>query len=135
MLRRPGVRPGVNGWHPDHKDRVTSRDRFVDAEDREPMVGFASCLTKAQWDHVRNRTDYWAVDAEEYTDTLWVSRKNILQCFRDSWPKGQTDMVEVAYYHYEVELIQNSVTDMDGDDDGCAPTRPSCKSQSAHSRC
>ena len=98
------------------------------------MVGFASCLTKAQWDHVRNRTDYWAVDAEEYTDTLWVSRKNILQCFRDSWPKGQTDMVEVAYYHYEVELIQNSVTDMDGDDDGCAPTRPSCKSQSAHSR-
>lgn len=115
---RPGVRPGLKGWHPDHKDRNTSRDRFVSAEDREPMVGFAACLTKAQWDHVRNRTDYWAVDAEEYTDTLWINRRNILRCFKDSWPKGQADMVEVAYYHYEVELIQNSKTDMDVDGSG-----------------
>lgn len=115
---RPGVRPGLRGWHPDHKDRNTSRDRFVHCEDREPMVGFAACLTKSQWDHVRNRTDYWAVDAEEYTDTLWISRKNILRSFKDSWPKGQADMVEVAYYHYEVELIQNSKTELDTDGSG-----------------
>jgi len=115
---RPGVRPGLKGWHPDHKDRNESRDRFVMSTDREPMVGFASCLTKAQWDHVRNRTDYWAVDAEEYTDTLWINRKNILRCFKDSWAKGQADMVEVAYYHYEVELIQNGKTEMDDDASG-----------------
>ena len=78
---RPGVRPGLKGWHPDHANRNTSRDRFVSSEDREPMVGFASCLTKSQLDHVRNRTDYWAVDAEEYTDTLWINRKNILVRF------------------------------------------------------
>jgi hypothetical protein len=115
---RPGVRPGLKGWHPDHNDRNESRDRFVLSTDREPMVGFASCLTKAQWDHVRNRTDYWAVDAEEYTDTLWINRKNILRCFKDSWAKGQADMVEVAYYHYEVELIQNGKTEMDDDASG-----------------
>ena len=84
---RPGVRPGLKGWHPDHPNRNTSRDRFVSAEDREPMVGFASCLTKAQLEHVRNRTDYWAVDAEEYTDTLWIERKNVLVRFYATlWP-------------------------------------------------
>ncbi len=115
---RPGVRPGLKGWHPDHKERNETRDRFVQHDDREPMVGFAACLTKTQWDHVRNRTDYWAVDAEEYTDTLWISRKNLLRSFKDSWTKGQADMVEVAYYHYEVELIQNSKTDLDADGSG-----------------
>jgi hypothetical protein len=117
-ILRPGVRPGLPRSRPTDRDRVTRRDRFVDFDDREPMFGFSACLTKLQYDLVRNRTDHWAVDAMAYCDTLWCSRKNFYECFSDFWLKGRADMVEMAYYHYEVSLILNAQTNMDGDGDG-----------------
>ena len=50
---------------------------------------------------------------EEYCDTLWVSRHDFYQCFTDSWPEGRSDMVELAYYHYEVGKIFHGKTDLD----------------------
>ena len=82
------------------------------------MFGFSACLTKLQHDLVRNRTDYWAIDAELYSDTLWCPRKHFYECFSKYWLKGRDDMVEMAYYHYEVELILNSQTMIDNDGDG-----------------
>ena len=117
-ILRPGTIPGYPGSSPDDPDRKTDRDRFAEHDDREPMFGFMACLTKLQFDHVRNRTDYWAVDAEEYTDTLWCTRKDFYRCFQENWLKGRTDMVEMAYYHYEVGNIVKaaSALNTDGDD-------------------
>lgn len=71
---KPGVRHGLEGWHPsdpdrnnpDHPERV-ARDQIIAPDDREPIFGFSACLSKAQWLHVRNRTDFWAVDAVSET--------------------------------------------------------------------
>ena len=102
--------------------RDTRRDRFVEPHDREPMFGFSACLTKLQFDLVRNRTDYWAINAEAYSDTctLWCPRKNFYQCFSEHWLQGRADniMVEMAYYHYEVPHILNSNSAIDKDGDG-----------------
>ena len=117
-ILRPGVRPGFKGSHPDDPVRVQTRDRFVEPDDREPMFGFMACLTKLQFDHVRNRTNYWAVDADQYSDTLWCSRKDFYMCFQEHWLKGRTDMVEMAYYHYEVANIVSAVTARELDRDG-----------------
>jgi hypothetical protein len=117
-ILRPGVRPGLPGSHPDDANRVDKRDRFILPDDRAPVFGFSSCLTKLQHELVRNRTDYWAIDAEVYSDTLWCPRKHFYECFSKHWLKGRDDMVEMAYYHYEVESILNSQTMLDGDGDG-----------------
>ena len=119
MIRvlRPGVKPGFKGSHPDDPLRNTKRDRFVEADDREPMFGFMSCLTKLQFNHVQNRTDYWAVDAEQYSDSLWCSRRDFYMCFRNHWLKGRADMVEMAYYHYEVGNIVTPLAALDKDGD------------------
>ena len=114
---RPGLQPGFKGSSPDDPERITTRDRFVMNDDREPMFGFMACLTKLQFDHVRNRTDYWAVDAETYVDTLWCSRKNFYRCFNNHWLKGRADMVEMAYYHYEIGNIVGAKSALDADSD------------------
>ena len=114
---RPGLQPGFKGSSPDDPERITKRDRFVMNDDREPMFGFMACLTKLQFDHVRNRTDYWAVDAETYVDTLWCSRKNFYRCFNNHWLKGRADMVEMAYYHYEIGNIVGAKSALDADSD------------------
>jgi hypothetical protein len=115
---RPGVLPGFEGSSADDPDRITTRDRFVEHDDREPMFGFMACLTKMQFDHVRLRTDYWAVDAETYVDTLWCSRRDFYRCFTSHWLKGRVDMVEMSYYHYEVANIIGADSEMDLDSDG-----------------
>lgn len=117
-ILRPGVLPGFPGSSPDDPNRVTKRDRFVEQDDREPMFGFNACLTKLQFDHVRLRTDHWAVDAETYCDTLWCARKDFYRCFQQHWLKGRTDMVEMAYYHYEVSNIVGATSAMDVDATG-----------------
>lgn len=117
-ILRPGVRPGLPGSHPNDENRNVTRDRSIVPEDRAPAFGFSACLTKAQYDLVSNRTDYWAVDAEAYCDTVWCPRKCFYECFTDHWLKGREDMVEMAYFHYEVELILNSQMAIDHDNDG-----------------
>ena len=117
-ILRPGVRPGLPGSHPDDEDRDTSRDRLVLPDDRAPMFGFSACLTKLQHELVCHRTDYWAIDAQAYCDSLWCKRKHFYECFDKHWLKGRDDMVDMAYYHYEVELILNSHTSIDIDADG-----------------
>ena len=118
----PGTRIGSPRSDPDNPERSTANDLFVRPTDREPMFGFSACLTKAQFSHVRSRTDFWAVDAEEYSDTLWITRDEFYKTFSDHWPTGRPDMVELAYYHYQVGLILNGKTEMDGDHDG-VPTQ------------
>ena len=76
----------------------------VASGDREPIIGFASCLSTEQWNKVTNRTSDWVVVAETYVDTAWVARQDIISCFESCWPKGQWQMVEVAKYHYEVDV-------------------------------
>ena len=117
-ILRPGTRIGSPRSDPDNPERSTANDLFVRPTDREPMFGFSACLTKAQFSHVRSRTDFWAVDAEEYSDTLWITRDEFYKTFSDHWPTGRPDMVELAYYHYQVGLILNGKTEMDGDHDG-----------------
>ena len=88
-------------------------EMFVTAEDREPMIGIAACLSTSQWRHVRNKTDGWSVKAIEYTDTIWFSRRDVMRAFRDTWPAAQDDMIEVAHYHYEVDDISPPDPDHD----------------------
>ena len=76
----------------------------VSSSDREPIIGFASCLSNEQWKKVSNRTSDWVVVAETYVDTAWVARPDIISCFESCWPKGQWQMVEVAKFHYEVDV-------------------------------
>lgn len=40
-------------------DEQTPREKemYVSADDREPLIGIASCLNAGQWCHIRNRTD------------------------------------------------------------------------------
>lgn len=53
----------------------------MDAQDREPVLGFMACLPDMQWEQVRARTDDWVAKAVSYVDTAWVERKDILQAF------------------------------------------------------
>ena len=84
-------------------DRPAHLSERVSADDREPIVGFASCLGTKQWKTVGNRTSDWVVVAESYVDTAWVARADIVECFETSWKGGQDQMVEVAKHHYEVD--------------------------------
>jgi hypothetical protein len=123
------LRPAANGESVNDPARLGTRDKLIMPSDREPIFGFSACLTKPQWLHVKSRTDFWAVDAEEYSDTLvrlctqvlsfecvclfqvlclgrlqWIARKDFYRCFSDFWDAGRPDMVELAYYHYQVGL-------------------------------
>ena len=53
------------------------------------------------------------MDAQEYSDTLVVSRKDLYRCFTEHWPSGRDDMVVYCYYHYEIGLIHNASSEMD----------------------
>lgn len=44
----------------------------------------------------------WAVDADEYSDTLVIGRKDLYRCFAQHWPSGRDDMAVWSYYHYKV---------------------------------
>ena len=92
--------------------------------DREPIFGFSACLTKPQWHHVKNRTDWWVIEADEYSDTLWISRKEFYRCFSDYWPGGRPDMVELAYFHYQIGLIFNGKTELDAQHHESPSARP-----------
>ena len=111
-IKRPGTRWPEPGSHPDDKDRNTSRDLIINPDDREPIFGFSACLLKSQFDYVKYRTNFWTVDAEDYADTLWVSRKDLFQLFLEYWPAGRKDMVELCYYHYQINLILHGRTEM-----------------------
>lgn len=80
----------------------------VSSDDREPIVGFASCLGEDQWKRVGNRTSDWVVQAVTYVDTASVRRDDIIECFQLYWPKGQWEMIEVAKFHYEVDVKSES---------------------------
>ncbi len=54
---RPGVMPGKKGSSPNDPERKTTRDMIVTPQDREPICGFSACLTKAQFEYVKLRTD------------------------------------------------------------------------------
>ena len=86
------------------EQRPAVMSETVSADDREPIVGFASCLGDDQWDTVCNRTADWVVHALTYVDTAWVARNDIINCFQKYWPKGQWEMIEVAKFHYEVDV-------------------------------
>ena len=55
-VTRPGIRPGLPGWGPDNPDRNNLRDKEITPADREPIFGYSACLTKPQFQYVRNRT-------------------------------------------------------------------------------
>ena len=112
-VKRPGLRWGTPGSGPDDEGRNDRRDFVITPEDREPIFGFSACLTKAQHDYVKNRTDFWVVDAIDYADTLWVTRQDFYKCFGQLWPEGRKDMVELCYYHYQIGLILNGRSDLD----------------------
>jgi hypothetical protein len=111
-VQRPGVRWGTKGSHPDDVGRSTARDLVVTPEDREPIFGFSACLTKPQHDYVKFRTNFWTVDADEYVDTLWITRKDFFKFTIDHWLEGRKDIVELCYYHYQVGQILNGKTEM-----------------------
>ncbi len=111
-VKRPGCLWGSPRSHPDDKNRSTVRDIEIKPEDREPIFGFSACLTKSQHDYVKYRTDSWTVEADEYTDTLWVSRKDFFGLTIDHWMEGRADIVELCYYHYQVGQILNGKTEM-----------------------
>ena len=92
---------------PDGVTRPDDKWEIVKATDREPLVGFASCLSAEQWSHVCNRTEDWVVHAEKYVDTLYITRSDIIDCFAAAWPEGQKEMVEVAFHHYEVSIDED----------------------------
>jgi hypothetical protein len=112
-VKRPGLRWGTPGSGPDDEGRSDRRDFYITPEDREPIFGFSACLTKAQHDYVKNRTDFWVVDAIDYADTVWVTRQDFYNCFGQLWPEGRKDMVELCYYHYQIGLILNGRSDLD----------------------
>jgi hypothetical protein len=85
-------------------ERPEIMSEVVAADDREPIVGFASCLSTSQWKKVTNRTEDWVVHAQSYVDTAWVQRQDIIECFETTWPDGQAEMVEVAKFHYEIDV-------------------------------
>ena len=64
--------------HADLSERDDSGDQIVDAQDREPVLGFMACLPEAQWAQVRARTDDWVAKAVSYVDTAWVKRQDVL---------------------------------------------------------
>lgn len=114
---RPGVRLGEKGWHPDHKDRDTSMDLFVVFDDHAPVLGYSACLDEKQFQRVKTRTDYWAVDAEQYCDSLWCSREEFQRLFDQYWIKGKKRFAEVCWYTYQVDSIETSLANdgVDGD--------------------
>jgi len=100
-------------------ERPEHLSESIAADDREPIVGFASCLNANQWSRVRNRTSDWVVHATTYVDTAWVSRQDIVECFEATWPEGQEEMVEVAKFHYEIDVqsanASNGADEEEGD--------------------
>lgn len=108
---------------PDGKERPALLTEVVKYDDREPIVGFASCLGHSQWKEVENRTADWVVHANTYVDTAWVAREDIIVCFENFWPKGQAEMIEVAKFHYEVDVktmkdstdFESGPVELDGD--------------------
>ena len=93
----------------------------VAAEDREPIVGFASCLGTKQWKTVGNRTSDWVVVAQSYVDTAYVIREDIVECFETEWDGGQEQMVEVAKHHYEVDTSGGSKDAQQEEDSELSP--------------
>ena len=78
-IRRPAdlkrKRQGVAAFALDSEERDTSEDVWISVDDREPMIGASACLGDAEFEYVRQRTDHWAVDSMDWSDTLWVGRK------------------------------------------------------------
>lgn len=108
-IRRPANLPEKMKGNPvedlDYAERDTSHDTVVLVSDREPMVGFAGCLTQDLFDYVSHRTGHWAVDSTDWSDTLWVSRKSFLHCFEQHWRSGQSLMEQQCFYHYQIEAL------------------------------
>lgn len=92
---------------PDGVERESANE-LITHEDHEPVIGFAACLGKLQWERVRNNTQNWCVVGKTYVDTAWVARKDVTRLFEAVWPTGQAQMEEVAFYHYEVSETQRS---------------------------
>lgn len=74
----------------------------IDAGDREPVFGLQSCLADEQWLTVRQRTATWRVEGKSYTDTAWISRQDISECFF-LWPEGILIATEIMASHYEMD--------------------------------
>ena len=47
-------------------DRPEDKCEEIGSDDREPIVGFASCLNTSQWSKVHNRTSDWVVHAQVF---------------------------------------------------------------------
>lgn len=94
-------RSGLTPLGPDGVDRETAKN-MITAEDRDPVFGFASCLNHTQWEHIVNCSSEWTVTARSYVDTAWVHRHDIIRCFAEHWPDGQSAMEEISYAHYEI---------------------------------
>ena len=73
--------------------------------DRDPIVGLAACLSQAQLQRVKIRTDGWSVDAETLCDTMWIRREVFQQCLKAHWLEGRDEMVMAAYFFYDVASI------------------------------
>ena len=80
--------------------------RVVQDSDREPIVGLAACLAEPQLKRVKTRTDGWTVKAGSFCDTVWVRRKAFQQCLVDHWPEGREEMIQLAYFQYDVASLE-----------------------------
>ena len=85
-------------------------ERFVDIvkttidakEDQEPVFGLMACVNDAQYAYLHNITKEWCARAarSKYVDLALISRADILYCFKERWPEGHEEMVDVAFCHY-----------------------------------
>ena len=80
--------------------------RQVQDSDREPIVGLAACLADPQLKRVKQRTDTWTVKSDAHCDTVWVRRKAFQACLLDHWPEGREEMIQVAYFQYDVASLE-----------------------------
>lgn len=59
-------------------------------------------LRSEQFKQIAKQTKDWNVQADTYLDLAWLSREDLIWCFKEAWPQGYDEMVMVSFAHYEV---------------------------------
>ena len=47
--------------------------------------------------------------AKKYTDTAWITRDDINECFKNTWQEGHSDMMDNTYGLYKFEELDETL--------------------------
>jgi len=103
---------GVQLWR-DHARQDESVSSILTDLAKESVFGFRACLDHRSWARVGVQTRDWSVVAIAYVDVAWISRGDLLWAFKESWPAGYQNMVDVAVSHYDSGITRQAVTTLD----------------------